>query len=67
MAEVELSRAAAVAGPTLILLVFSLFGISYVVSTVFGFPISLNLPFVVRVVGGALVIVGLAIAAWTFR
>jgi protein-S-isoprenylcysteine O-methyltransferase Ste14 len=67
MTEVELSRAAVVAGPIVILLVVGFFGISYIISTVLGFSISLNLPIVMRVVGGVLVVTGLAIAGWTFK
>ena len=67
MTEVKLSRAAGVAGPTIILLLISLFGISYIISTLLGFPVSLNLQFVLRVAGSVLVLMGLTIAGWTFK
>jgi protein-S-isoprenylcysteine O-methyltransferase Ste14 len=67
MTEIELSRGAAVAGPTIILLVVTLFGISYIISTLLGFQVSLNLPFAVRAAGGVLVVTGLAMAGWTFK
>jgi protein-S-isoprenylcysteine O-methyltransferase Ste14 len=67
MAEIELGRAAAFAVPTIILLLAGLFGISYVVSTLFKFPVFLGLPLGVRIIGGVLVIAGLAVAGWTFR
>ena len=67
MTEAELGRAAAVAVPTIILLLVGLFGIAYALSKLFGLPTSLDLPFIAQVVGGALVIAGLAVAGWTFR
>ncbi len=67
MTEVGLGRAAAVAGLTIIILLTSLFAISYIVSTLLGFPVSLNFPLVVRVAGGLLAVTGLAVAGWTFR
>ena len=67
MTEVEPGRAAAVAVPTIILLLVGLFGISYAVSTLFGLPTSLDIPFAVQAVGGALAIAGFAVAGWTFR
>jgi len=67
MHEIGLGRAAAVAVPIIVLLLAGLFGISLALSVLLGFPISLGLPFALRVVGGVLVIVGLAVAGWTFR
>jgi hypothetical protein len=67
MRGVRLNRVAAVAGTTITLLLVALFGISYIVSTMFGFPVSLSLPLVVRVTGGLLVLAGLVVAGGTFR
>ena len=67
MTETELGRAAALAVPAIVLLLAGLFGISYAVSTLFGFPLFLGFPFPVRVIGGALVIAGVAVSGWTFR
>jgi protein-S-isoprenylcysteine O-methyltransferase Ste14 len=59
-------RAAAVAVPLIIVVVSALFAVSYLLSTVLGLPFSLSLPTVVRVLGGALVLAGLAEMVWVF-
>jgi len=67
MEETKLERALAVAAPTITLIVVALFTVSFIVSVIFGFPSSLGLPLPVRVVGGAMIVVGLSVAAWVFR
>jgi protein-S-isoprenylcysteine O-methyltransferase Ste14 len=47
-------------------LVGGLFVLSFLVSTLLGLPFSLGLPIEVRVIGGALVLAGLAIMGWVF-
>ncbi len=43
-----------------------LFSVSYFISTILGFPSSLNLPVAVELVGGAIAVSGFAVIAWTF-
>jgi protein-S-isoprenylcysteine O-methyltransferase Ste14 len=59
-------KAAAVAFPTIALVILALFGASYAVTVVLGLPQTLALPMPVRVTGGAIVIAGLALMAWLF-
>ncbi len=68
MAEggVGMARAAAVAGPVIAALVTALFAAAYILSSLAGLPPSLDLAAPVRYVGGALVVAGLAVIAWTF-
>lgn len=63
----ERGRAIAVAAPIIVAIVLCLFGISYLLSALFGLPTSINLPIVVRLAGGAIVAVGLATIGWTFQ
>jgi len=65
--EVETGRAVAIGGPLIALMVFALFGVSYLISAIVGFPSSLNLPFALRVVGVVVALTGFAVIAWTFR
>jgi len=48
-------------------LVGGLFVLSFLISTLLGLPFSLGLPIEVRLVGGAIVIAGLAMMGWVFR
>jgi protein-S-isoprenylcysteine O-methyltransferase Ste14 len=50
----------------ILLLLGALFGASYLVTTLFGAPSSLGLPAWARVLGAALVVVGLVAAGWVF-
>jgi protein-S-isoprenylcysteine O-methyltransferase Ste14 len=59
-------RSIAVAVPLIIAVVSALFAVSYLLSTILGLSLSLNLPTSVRVLGGALVVAGLAEMAWVF-
>lgn len=63
----ETGRAVAIGGPLIALMVFALFGVSYLISAIVGFPSSLNLPFALRVVGVVVALTGFALIAWTFR
>ncbi len=67
MVGTGVGRAAAVAAPVIVLILSGLFALSFVVSALLGLPPSLDLPVVVRVLGGAIVVVGLAFAGWVFR
>jgi methanethiol S-methyltransferase len=66
MAPPSVVRSVAVAGPTILLLLGALFGGSYLVTVALGLPSSLGLPSGVRVLGGGVVAVGLALAGWVF-
>jgi uncharacterized membrane protein len=48
-------------------LVGGLFALSFLVSTLLGLPFSLGPPIGVRLVGGAIVVAGLAMMGWVFR
>ena len=48
-------------------LVGGLFVLSYLVSTLLSLPFSLGLPIGVRLIGGAIVLAGLAMMGWVFR
>jgi len=60
-------RAIAGAAPVIAALIVVLFAASYLVSTLLGFPGSLGLPTIVRYLGGAVVLLGVSIAAWAVR
>ena len=47
-------------------LVACLFAVSYAISIVLGLPPSFGLPLLVRLLGGAIALAGLAVAGWTF-
>jgi protein-S-isoprenylcysteine O-methyltransferase Ste14 len=66
MSEPSVGRAAAVAFPIIVIVVLILFGVSYLISTLFGFPFSLGLPVAVRVVGGFVMLAGLSVMGWVF-
>ena len=66
MAEPRLGRAVVIATSFILLLVLVLFAISYLVSALFGLPLSLSLPPVVRIIGGVTVMAGLAMMGWVF-
>lgn len=66
MAEVNIGKAVAVGAPVIALVIGALFTVSYLISTLLGFPFSLGLPIPVRVAGAAVVLVGLAIMGWLF-
>ncbi len=65
-AAVGTRKAAAVAFPIIIAIVTALFAVSYLVSLLLGLPYSVTLPLPVTGLGAALVVLGLAFAAWTF-
>lgn len=67
MTTPSVGKAAMVAGPTIVLLLIVVFGASYLVSVALGLPRSLGLPAGVQILGGALVVVGVAVAVWVFR
>lgn len=64
--ESRLGRAVVVAASFILILVLVLFAISYLVSALLGLPSSLNLPPVVRIIGGVTVVAGLATMGWVF-
>jgi protein-S-isoprenylcysteine O-methyltransferase Ste14 len=67
MTEANLGRATAVVAPIIAIVISVFFALSFLFSTLFGLPYSLNFPIAVRLVGGAVVVVGLAIMAWVFK
>jgi len=67
MSEPSVAKAAAIGFPIIVIVVSVLFTISYLLSTLLGFPFSIDLPAVVRIVGGAIVIGGLLVIGWVFR
>ena len=66
MAETNVGRA-----PIIFLviaaLIVGLFALAFLISTLLGLPYSLGLPIEVRLVGSAVVLVGLAMIGWVFR
>ena len=66
MTDTRVGRAFAIAGSAILILLFALYGISYLICVLFGLPFSLGLPLVGRLIGGVLVTVGLAVAASVF-
>lgn len=67
MAEAKVGKAVAVAAPTIVLIIVTFFAVSFLVSALLGLPVSLGMPPVVRVVGGAMIVAGLVVAGWVFR
>jgi protein-S-isoprenylcysteine O-methyltransferase Ste14 len=67
MAETEVGKAVTVAAPAIVLILVALFAASLLVSNLIGLPLSLGLPLLVRVVGGTMVVAGLAVTSWVFR
>jgi protein-S-isoprenylcysteine O-methyltransferase Ste14 len=67
MAEMKAGKKAAIDGPLIALVVLALFAVSFFLSTALGLPFSFNLPIVVRIVGGAIVVAGLAVMSWVFK
>jgi len=63
----RVGKAAAIAGPTILLIVFALFAFSYLISTLAGLPMFLGLPLVMNVLGGVIVVAGLVLIGWVFR
>ena len=66
MTEKGSGKAFAVGAPLIAVMVLGLFSVSYFISTILGFPFSLNLPLAVELVGGAIAVTGFAVIAWTF-
>jgi len=66
MSKPSVGRALAIAGPTIILLLGALFVASYLIVAVLGLPPSILPPLGVRILGGVVVIGGLAVAGWVF-
>jgi protein-S-isoprenylcysteine O-methyltransferase Ste14 len=66
MASHSVGRALAVAGPVILLLLGALFAVSYLITAVIGLPPSLAPPLGVRILGGVVVVLGLAAAGWVF-
>lgn len=58
---------AAIAGIVILSLLSLLFGLSYLISFLLRLPYSLAEPIWVRIVGGAITVIGLAVASWLFR
>jgi protein-S-isoprenylcysteine O-methyltransferase Ste14 len=67
MSGPEVGKATAIAAPTIALIIVTLFAVSFLVSALLGLPPYLGLPPVVRVVGGAMVVAGVAVAGWVFK
>jgi methanethiol S-methyltransferase len=67
LAETQVGKAAALAFPVILAIITALFAVSFIVSTLLGFPVSLSLPLAVRAVGGIMVIAGVVVAGWVFR
>jgi protein-S-isoprenylcysteine O-methyltransferase Ste14 len=67
MAELSVRKAAAVAFPLITAVILSLFGISFLISTLIGLPRSLGLPILARIAGGAILLAGLLVMGWLFR
>jgi len=65
--ETDTWKAAAVGFPIVTLLISALFALAYLISSLLGLPSTINLPFGARAVGGACVLVGLAMMGWLFR
>jgi len=66
MSGVALWKAAAFAVPFITLVVGGSYLVAYLVTVLMGLPPSLGSPLAVRGVGGALVLLGLAVAGWVF-
>jgi len=62
----SMRKAAAIGFPLIAMLVIALFGLSYLISAALGLPFSLGLPTAVRVIGGVIVVAGLALMGWVF-
>ena len=67
MTETKVGKAIAIVVPTILLFIIGIFAISFVVSSILGLPPSLGLPQGLRILGGAMVVIGLAVAAWVFK
>jgi protein-S-isoprenylcysteine O-methyltransferase Ste14 len=66
MSKTTVKRAAAVAGPIIVVVISALFGFSFLLSTLLGLPFSLGPPVAVRAVGGVIVLAGLSVMGWVF-
>ena len=66
MAETNVGRAPVIF-LVIVVLVGGLFALSLLISTLLALPFSLGLPIEVRLVGGAIVLAGLAMMGWVFR
>jgi len=60
-------RAAVLAFPVIILVIFVLFGIAFLVTALLGLPPSLGLPLAVRAIGVLIMLAGLLVMGWLFR
>lgn len=60
-------RTAVIGAVTILALVSVLFGIAFLITLFLGLPSSLGLPIEVRIVGGAALTAGVAVANWLFR
>ena len=67
MSQPSVVKAAAIAFPTIVLLLVLVFTVAFLISEVFGLPTSLGLPAAAQIVGDLLVVGGIAVAAWVFR
>ena len=67
MSETEVRRAVAYAAPVILILISMLFAISFLIASLLGLPFSLGLPTWTRVLGGAIVVAGVAVTGWLFR
>jgi len=66
MASIALCKAAAFAVPVILLVVGGFYAVAYSVTALVGLPPFLGFPLAVRSAGGALVLLGLAVAGWVF-
>ena len=66
MTAVDTGRAFALGAPLIAALMVGLFALSFLISGLLGLPTSLAEPTWLRLVGGAVVLVGLALMGWTF-
>jgi len=67
MSEVTTRRAVAVAVPVILMLLTGVFALSSFAAMLLGLPSMLAFPQGIRVVGGGLVVAGMALGVWVFR
>ncbi len=66
LAHPTVRRAFIIAGSAIVLLLLALFGVSYLACSIFGLPFSLSLPVAARIIGGLIVVAGLAVSVLVF-
>ena len=60
-------RAVAIAASIILILISGFFVIAFLISVMLGLPHSLGFPVIIRAVGGAIVVAGVALAVWLFK